>query len=193
MLLVESKAGHVAKPPAGRISMPSPPKKARLISSTLRITCVDLVSVGEEVEHLAVAQELVHVVEVPAATPVDRPVGVRGELAAQGVDDDELFEEGAPRMKDGNLEGRQVVELAEVGPGGHEHVAEEGADRHLGVGMGPTPDAHLKKHAGADERGRLPGGGVGDLVGTMAAGLASPNPSRRAADSGGRSRRPWPS
>ena len=45
---------------------------------------VGLVSVGEEVEHLAVAQELVDVVEVPAATPVDRPVGVRGELAGTG-------------------------------------------------------------------------------------------------------------
>ena len=44
-----------------------------------------LLSVGEQVKDLPVAQQLVDVVEVPAATPVDRPAGAGGELLGQGV------------------------------------------------------------------------------------------------------------
>lgn len=102
------------------------------------------------------------------------------------MNEDELFEKGASRMQNGDLERLQVVELADVGPGGFEHIAEQGADRHRRVRMGPAPDARLEEHAGADKRGRLSGGGVGDLVGAMPASLAAPDPIRRAADTGGR-------
>ena len=75
-------------------------------------------SVGEEVENPSVTQELVDVVEMPATAPVDRPGAVGGELLCQRVDQDELFEEGAPGVEDGDVERFQVVELPEVGPGG---------------------------------------------------------------------------
>ena len=89
-------------------------------------------------------------------------------------------------MKNGELEGSGVVELAEVDSGVFEHVAEQGVDRHGRVGMGSAPHAHFEEDGGADERGGLTGSWIGDLVGAMPVGLAFPDPSRRTPDTSGR-------
>ncbi|MHB1444963.1 MAG: hypothetical protein ACYCTI_00295 [Acidimicrobiales bacterium] len=109
------------------------------------------------------------------------------------MDEGELFKQGSSRMEYGNLERLEVVEVVEVGPGGHERVAQEGADRDLRVGMGPTTDPHLEEYPGCDERGRLSGGGVGDVVAAVSARLALPDAGRRAADALGGAEGPWPS
>ena len=147
MSLVGSKAGQLAKPPAGRTLDAVAAEECPVDLLDAAHHLFGLISIREQVEHPSVAQELVDVVEVPAAAPVDGPAGVGGELLGQGVDEDELLEERASRVKDSDLERLQVVELAEIGPSGLEHIAEEGADRRGSVGMGPAPDTHLEEHA----------------------------------------------
>ena len=71
------------------------------------------------------AKELVHVVEVAAIAWRDRRRRISHELLGKGVDEDELLEQGTAGVQDGHLEGRKVLEFAEVSPRPGQDIAEQ--------------------------------------------------------------------
>jgi hypothetical protein len=72
---------------------------------------------------------------VPPVARSGRPPDIGDEALGKRVDVNELLQERAPGVEDGDLEWSEVIELAEIRPGIFEDVAEKAADGSRAVGM----------------------------------------------------------
>ena len=115
----------------------------------------DLVTVGKQIEDTIVAEQLIHIVEVPTDAAVGYECRIAFKRLGRRIDVSQLFQERPSRVEHDDVERLEVGELTQVGSRGGERVAQEAADRNSLVRVRATPHAHLQDNAGSHQRGRV--------------------------------------
>ena len=97
---------------------------------------IHLGTIGEQLQHVPISKKLEDVIEM-TSDPAPRCLrGVTDQALSGQMDENELLQQRASRVKHRNDERLKVGELAEIGSGSSQGIAEEATDVHQSRAVG---------------------------------------------------------